>query len=373
MMEQKPGRWAAALAVAIAMVLPGAPARAAGHEETQALLDQYRAQAGPGAAVHAGDAADSWTLSSGTAETLEQRPITEDDRFRIASQTKTFTAAVVLQLVDEGLVELDAPIDRYLPGVVEGDAYDGGAISVRQILQNTSGLPRDTLDPVAEPDGTYTDAELVRAALTQEPQFPPGTDWGYSNVNYFVAGMLVAEVTGRTIGEAITERIVEPLGLTGTAFPEPGDRSLGEPYLPGYIGVRVGPILFWHEATFDHELSLWSGAAAMSSTMSDAAEFYRALAAGEVVSRESLEQMQTTVPTEQPEVGYGLGLMSWELSCGGEAWGHVGDFTTGHTSATLATEDGRFASMVTNMYEFQTPDPSRGAVLDAALCESATA
>jgi D-alanyl-D-alanine carboxypeptidase len=356
-----------------AVTLAAAPAQATDHTETQTLLEQYRAQTGLGAAVYAGDATEAWALSSGTAQPMRNRPITEDDHFRIASQTKTFTATVVMQLVDEGAAQLDAPIGRYLPGVVESDSVDGDAITVRQILQHTSGLPRDPVNPVSEPDGTYTEAELVRSALTQEPQFAPGTGWGYSNVNYLVAGMLVETLTGQTISAAITERIIEPLSLTETTFPEPGDRSLAEPYLPGYLGVRIGGVLFWSEATFARELSWWSGAGAMSSTMSDIAEFYQALLAGDVVSEESLEAMQTTVPSTIPEQEFGLGLIRWELSCGGEAWGHAGDLPTGHTSATLATEDGRSASIVTNLYVDRATSPSRGEVLDAALCEGASA
>ncbi|MDN3242541.1 serine hydrolase domain-containing protein [Glycomyces tritici] len=365
-------QWLPVIAFAVAAVLPAAPAQAADHAATQALLNQYQAQAGPGAGLHAGEGTESWTLTSGSATIFANRPITAGDHFRIASQTKTFTAAVVLQLVDEGLVELDAPIERYLPGVLTGD-YDGNAISVRQILQHTSGIARDALNAAPEPDGSYTLTELVRAGLAQPPQFAPGSGWGYSNINYHLAGMLIEELTGVSAAEAITQRIIEPLGLTGTSFPVPDDGTLPSPYLPGYTGGRLGPFFYWYDVTFIEDMSFNATAGAMTSTMEDLVAFYGALAAGSVVSAGSLAEMRTAVPSTVYGADYGLGLMSWDLSCGGEAWGHAGNLTTGASSITMVTDDGRFASLVTNAFLKDPPAPTRVAVLDAALCEGEAA
>jgi D-alanyl-D-alanine carboxypeptidase len=366
--------WLPAIALAaVAGTLPAAPAQADDHAETQALLDQYQAYTGPGAAVHAGDETGAWTLDSGSASPFEQLPITEDHHFRAASQSKTFTAAVVLQLVDEGLVDLDAPIEQYLPGVVDDADHDGGAVSVRQLLQHTSGIARDPLNAVPEADGTYTLAELVRAGLAQPPQFAPGTGWGYSNVNYHLAGMLIESLTGRTVDEAVTERIIEPLDLTDTVFPVPGDRTLADPYLTGYQITHVGPFTFWIDRTFGMEISYYGAAGAVSSTMADLAAFYGALAAGDVVSPESLAEMRGTVAAPALGMDYGLGLIRLDLSCGGEAWGHAGNLHTGHASVTMTTDDGRFASVVTNTWPQSETAPTRYDVIDAALCEGATA
>lgn len=371
-MKRKLTRWLLATALAVTAVAAAAPAQAVDRTETQRLLDQYLAHAGPGAAVHAGDTTDTWTLTSGSASATADRLITPTDHFRTASQTKTFTAAVVLQLVDEGSVELDAPIERYLPGVVAGEHYDGEAISVRQLLQHTSGIARDAAGARAEPDGTYTLAELVRAGLAQPPLFAPGTGWGYSNVNYLLAGMLIESLTGQTVADAVTDRVIEPLGLTGTSFPAPGDRTLAAPYLPGYGGGRLGPFFFWYETTFNFEPSQLSSAGSMTSTLADLAAFQLALAEGGVVSDEVLAEMRTTVPTGL-DGDYGLGLIRLELSCGGEAWGHSGDITTGHSSVTMVTDDGRFASLVTNTVVAADSAPTRYDVVDAALCEGASA
>ncbi|GAA1689136.1 serine hydrolase domain-containing protein [Glycomyces endophyticus] len=370
-MTGKYTRWLAAVALAIAVVLPAAPAQAQDHAATQALLDEYqRESGGPGAGLYAGDAAGSWTLSSGTAKVFTNRAFTADDHFRIASQTKTFTAAVVLQLVDEGLVDLDAPIEQYLPGVVGGAHYDGDDISVRQILQHTSGIARDPLNASAGADGVYSPAELVAAGTAQPPQFAPGAGWGYSNVNYSLAAMLIEERTGQTAAAAITDRLIEPLGLTETSYPAPGDRSMPSPFLPGYSGGRIGPVFYWFDTTANMEMSYAGAAGALTSTMPDVVAFQQALAAGEVLSPESLEEMRTTVDSTVYDADFGLGLMRFDLSCGGEAWGHAGNLTTGHSSITLVTDDGRFASLVTNAFIAEST-PTRVDVLDAALCEGA--
>jgi D-alanyl-D-alanine carboxypeptidase len=372
--KRKLTRWLLATALAVAAATTSAaPAQAVDHSETQTLLTQYQGHAGPGAAVYAGDDTGNWTLTSGSASTTTNRPITATDHFRAGSQTKTFTAAVVLQLVDEGLVELDAPIEQYLPGVVTGD-YDGQAISVRQILQHTSGIARDATGAKAQSNGTYTLAELVRAGLAQPPRFAPGTSWGYSNVNYYLAGMLIESLTGQTVADAITARIIEPLNLTGTSFPQPGDRTLAAPYVPGYYGGRLGPFFYWYEKTFSIELSMYSTAGALTSTLTDLAAFYQALADGEVMSDESLAEMRATITAPVGTgIDYGLGIIRMDLSCGGEAWGHVGDVATGHTTQTMVTDDGRFASLVTNVFVGNNTAPTRDDVIDAALCDGESA
>ena len=341
------------------MLISVAPAKA--DDAVQTVLNQYLAQAGPGAAVHTARG----TFSAGTAKIHEQRAITAADHFRIGSQTKTFTAVVILQLVDEGRVELDAPISRYLPGVVTGN-YNGDVITVRQLLQHTSGMVNYVRDARANPDGTYSLAELVRSAMDEPAQASPGTAQLYSNVAFLVLGMLIERLTGKQAGDAITERIISPLGLTHTKFPAPGNRALPAPFLPGYLGGRLGPIFFWTEATTAIELSFWSTAGSMSSTLDDLQRFYRALLGGQVVSPAALAEMKRTWGTSD---AYGLALVKLPLTCGGVAWGHNGALPTGHHSFTLVTDDGRYASVVTNTNRMDSK-PSSFDVADKALCTS---
>ncbi|ASR37227.1 serine hydrolase [Prauserella marina] len=367
-------RWLVGIAGGVALTMtastmPTAIAAMSAEErpETQAQLDRYQSIAGPGAAVYAGNSETAWTLSAGSASTRERRPITSTDHFPIASQTKTFTAAVVLQLADEDLIALDTPIERYLPGVVTGN-YDGTVITVRQLLQHTSGMVENVSDAKPRPDGGYELAELVRSAMDEPAQAAPGEDVKYSNVAYLVLGMLIEEKTGKTVGEAITERIIEPLGLDGTSFPAHGERALAEPFVPGYLGGRLPPFFFWRDNTTAVELSMWSTAGALRSTLHDSATFFRALLDGEVISAGALAEMRTFIPAGQG--GAGLGIDEIPLSCGGTALTKNGNLNTGHTSMTAVTDDGRFASVVTNTLA-NTPQQGTQllAVLDSALCE----
>ncbi|SFB49748.1 D-alanyl-D-alanine carboxypeptidase [Amycolatopsis marina] len=360
--------FAGGLSLALTATIAPTAAAETEHVATQEALNQYRAVGGPGAAVHAGDADSAWTLTAGTAKIGENRPITSSDHFRHGSQTKTFTAAAVLQFVDEGLVELDKPIEEYLPGVVSGN-YDGNVITVRQLLQHTSGLVRDPRDAQPAADGTYELAELVRSAMDEPAQAAPGGAPKYSNVGYLVLGMLIEELTGQQVGDAITARIVEPLGLEGTSFPERGQRALSAPFVSGYEILRLPPFVFWTERTTAFELSIMSSAGAMQSTLADSASFFRALLDGRVVSERALAEMRNTVPYTA-DYGMGLGINDRPLSCGGTAWLKHGALTTGHASVTAVTDDGRFASLVTNSFAIGEAAVTRAdAVLDAALCE----
>ncbi|MEU6500461.1 serine hydrolase domain-containing protein [Streptomyces californicus] len=346
----------------------------ADHAATLKALKTFQASAGPGAAVHAGGPGGSWTLSAGTGTINTDRPIRSDEHFRIGSQTKTFTAAVVLQLVDEGKVSLDAPIADFLPGVVSGNGYDGTRITVRHLLQHTGGLapfaPQVVIDqPPSNPDGTYDLAVLVRKGLSHAPVSAPGAGFAYSNTNYLVLGMLIEKVTGRPVHENVTRRVIEPLGLGRTVFPAPGDRALPAPAVNGYHGLRVGGFFFWRPA-LSYDPSLFSSAGAMVSTLEDLTAFYRALIAGKVVSAAGLAEMRK-LREVGPGVAFGLGIGRKELSCGVMAWGHDGG-VPGYMSQTLVTEDGRHASVVTNaLFQVGMPAEQLHALLDTALCEDA--
>ncbi|MGI5447668.1 serine hydrolase domain-containing protein [Streptomyces sp. CA-243310] len=360
---------AAAAAVVMLTTTTAHATPADDHPATREALKTFQAAAGPGAAVHAGDSAGSWTLSAGTGTINTTKPIQSDEHFRIGSQTKTFTAATVLQLVDEGKVSLDTSIDTYLPGIVTGNGYDGTRITVRHLLQHTGGIA--AYDPLAsialvEPDGTYKPATLVKEGLKRAPVSAPGAGFTYSNTNYLILGMLIEKVTGTQVHEAVTRRIIEPLGLTGTVFPAPGDRTLPAPAVGGYHGARIGPFYFW-SPVLSYDPSLFSAAGAVVSTLEDLGTFYGALTAGRVVSPAALAEREKV--RDLNGAGYGLGITKVALSCGGEAWGHNGA-VPGYLTETMVTKDGRHAAVMTNAYLATNP-PLRQltTLLDAALCE----
>ncbi|MFJ6251305.1 MULTISPECIES: serine hydrolase domain-containing protein [unclassified Streptomyces] len=309
------------LGVAAALAaLPSAAhaAPAADHTASAAALRTFDLAGAPGAGLHAGDGSTSWSLSSGTATLNAQDTPGPDERFRIGSQSKTFTAATVLTLVDEGRLELDDPIENRLPGVVSVNGYDGTRITVRHLLRHFSGIPRaNTVNaPAQQPGGGHSLASLVQYGLDgAPPAAEPGARFLYSNTAYEILGMLIERLTGQRVEEAVTRRVVQPLGLTNTSFPALGDRTLPGPRINGYAGVRfIGTVFIGTEVTGTHEPSRFYASGAMISTLRDVAAFYRALVGGRVVSAESTAEMKRGVPT-QPGSPSSAGLGLVESSC----------------------------------------------------------
>ncbi|GIG64339.1 serine hydrolase domain-containing protein [Phytomonospora endophytica] len=289
-----------------------------------------------------------WTATSGVADVRTERPVPANGHFRIASNTKTFVATVVLQLVAEGRLGLDDTVERHLPGVVAGNGNDGSAITVRDLLQHTSGLYDYSVDVpgsgIEEGDDGfrrhrfdhYEPAELVAMAVAHPPHFPPGTDFRYSNTGYVLAGMIIERTTGRSWAEEVDRRIVEPLRLRHTTVPG-DDPFMPAPYARAYqqwdLGTPPTDTSFYNPTRSD-------AAGAMVSTTADLGRFFRALFAGELLPPGQLEEMKTTVEADGGiAAGYGLGVYENRLTCGGTYWDHGGN-TIGVISRGGVTEDG---------------------------------
>lgn len=348
----------AGLAV-LALTAPVAATAPAGAAERCALAGTARAVQAltrdhgiVGAAIDVrGPGCGRWTAASGVADLRSGRLMPVDERIRIGSTTKTFTATVVLQLVGEGRVELDAPIERYLPGVVHGNGYDGRRITVRQLLQHTSGLPDhvDALDwdhPETFRWRTFTPLELVRLALTQPP---PPAEWAYSTTNAVLAGMLVERVTGRSVETEVTRRIIAPLGLRDTYWPgrETGIRG---PHPRGYWMAPDGGADKVDVTRFT--MSFGGAGGALVSTLDDEQRFFAALFHGRLLRPAQLTEMMRTVPADPDRTWEGaqagLGVFASPLpECGGVFWGHGGT-TPGFKSFGGTTADGRQAQLVIN-------------------------
>lgn len=355
---------------------PGSPEP--GAAVIQRHLDRLVTRTGlPGAlAVVRGHDGKVRTYRAGVGNLETKAPIPRRPVVRIASNTKTFTATVVLQLVAEGRVDLDARVERYLPGLVRGHGNDGRRITVRQLLRQQSGLP-DYDSLVIEAGGslrkvahTYFEPhELVDAALAERRHFAPGTRWEYSNTNYVLLGLLAQRVTGRPIGELVTRRIIDRIGLQDTYWPAAGDQGIRGVHPRGYLADEPGGE--WHDLT-RLDPSLGWAAGQLIGTPQDLGRFMARLTDGTLLPPAQLAEMRKTVraPGFDAEPGwrYGLGLASHELSCGGLAWGHGGDIQ-GFETRNLVTPDGRWAVVVVNALptgKAMVADVS-GAV-DAALC-----
>ncbi|MFH9353850.1 serine hydrolase domain-containing protein [Kitasatospora sp. NPDC017646] len=311
------------------------------------------------------------TYTAGVGDLATGAKVPVDGQIRAGSNTKTFTAVVVLQLVAEGKVGLDSPVETYLPGLLRGDGIDGRHITVRQLLQHTSGLP-EYMDAPALSDFTtiqyryFEPRDLLDGALAQKARFPAGTSWEYSNTNYIVAGLLIQKVTGRPVGEEITKRVIDRIGLRHTYFPTPGDTGIHEAHPQGYY--RSSPDAPPIDYTGMDSSMAWA-AGAIVSTNTDLNAFFTALLGGRLLPAAQLAEMRTTVPAELlgPGVRYGLGLQSKPLSCGGLLWGHGGT-SPGYRSRDGVTDDGRAATITVTTIPGGVGAQHMADALDAALC-----
>ncbi|ONI83592.1 serine hydrolase [Saccharothrix sp. ALI-22-I] len=331
-------------------------------EVVQRALDEMARTGAQGVQVRITDGRRQFTARSGTALVDSPRPVPTDGRFRVGSITKTFVSTVVLQLVGEGKVELDASVQRYLPGLLP----DGDKITVRNLLQHTSGLYNYTDALPLGPEGfetirhkTWTPAELVALSTAKPLDFPPGTDWRYSNTNYVVAGMLIEKVTGRPYAVALTQRILRPLGLTSTSVP--GTRTgIPGPHAHGYyrVGGQVVDVT-------ELNPSVAYAAGELISTTADLDRFVDALLDGRLLRPAQQAELTAVLPYSD---GYGLGISRADLSCGVTVWGHDGGIP-GYISMMSSTEDTktRLTASITT-----APDPGElggvGALLEEVFC-----
>ena len=330
------------VAAAIALGVAGGTASAApskGEAESLKSRAQGLVDAGYPAALAA--VTDSKGESAGVAvgkgnlETGQVPPM--DGEVRIGSNTKTFVAVVVMQMVQEGKVGLDEPIETYLPGLIKGEGVDGSKITVRQLLQHTSGLPDfeetlfGTTDVFQYRYHYVTPRDVLDSALSKPAQFEPGTQWKYTNTNYIVLGMLVERVSQRPVGEQIDERIVKKLGLSHTYFPAPGEEKIRGTHPQGYHLSAEGKL----EDITEMDPAWGWAAGAMVSTPGELNTFFQAVFDGRLLTQASIDEMKNGAVDASSYLGpgtvYGLGLIGRSLSCGGTAWGHGGDIAGYHT------------------------------------------
>jgi D-alanyl-D-alanine carboxypeptidase len=307
----------------------------------QRALDDVVAAGAPGAVVLVHDRDGTRTLASGTSDLGRSTPMAAAMATRIGGLTKSFTATVALQLVGEGRIGLDDPIERWLPGAVPG----GAAISVRQLLNHTSGIADYASDP--EVLAPYVEGDLTRefdlrhgleVAIADGPQSAPGVQLGYSNTNTLLLSMIIEGVTGQPIGREIAQRVIVPLDLRHTWY---ATASSEPPPVHGYLlidGELVDVTAF--------SPTLLGPAGAIVSNAEDVARFYGALLGGELLGRPELAAMKTIDPVATGGAadagivggGWGLGLLRETFPCG-EAWGHDGE-NPGYMTAAWSSEDG---------------------------------
>lgn len=353
--------------------------------ELKAAIDKVHDAGMPGVIAEVRDGEHVWSSAAGVADVSTGRPVTPDMLHRVGSITKTFTAAAVLQQVENGQIGLDTPIGHYLPRLVPGER--GATVTVRMLLNHTSGLAEylpyaypslkafpllAKTSPESLDDNRYTrfhPAELIEMGVTAPAVGTPGATPGiYSNTNYLLLCQLLEHVTGATAEKCITQNVIERAGLRDTELPS---------------GPHIdGPHSQMYEAWFGmidpprdysvYDMSWVGPAASLISTVTDLNRFYGLLLAGEIISASSLAQMQCTVPVisfEGKKIDYGLGLHKMEIPGHGVFWGHDGT-VWGAGAISMTKADGkRQMSVMVNLMRWNKLDflgkPQRHPIDDA--------
>ncbi|QIG81576.1 serine hydrolase domain-containing protein [Stakelama tenebrarum] len=305
------------------------------------LADAWPTDGPGGAAIVTEHGATTYAGARGLADLATGRPIRPDTLFRLGSITKQFSAALMMQLVDEGNVSLDDPLTKFLPDY----PGPGGAATVRQLLNHTSGIKSYTGIP-----GWMVEANTNRAFTTQQMiaefadlplDFEPGTDQRYNNSGYVLVGAVIEAVTGKPWHVALRERILDPLSITdiryGVSETEFANRAL--PYTTGNDGFVPAQKI---------HMSVPHAAGALVGSVGALAKWSHALHHGKVISAQSYALM--TSPTELPDgrsIPYGFGLQLNDVR-GRKAISHGGGIFGGSTYALYLPETGIFTAAFTN-------------------------
>ncbi|MFV8182113.1 beta-lactamase family protein [Streptomyces spinosirectus] len=269
-------------------------------------IDDVRRQAGiPGAVVGLWlPGKGCYVRASGVADTVTQQPMTTDSFVRIGSETKTFTATALLQLVDQHRVRLDDPISRYISGVP-----NGRRITLRHLLEMRSGLFPYTSDPdfvqalLSDPQRSYTPRELLAYGFKHANTFAPGAQFEYSNTNFVLLGLVIEKVTGHRFGDVIDAQVLRPSGLRHTLLPR--GAQFPQPHPHGYTNQTLDGSVA--DATNWNPSWAWA-AGAMISNLHDLRRWAEIVATGKLLSPRTQAQRLQTLPTGFPGTDYGLGI-----------------------------------------------------------------
>ncbi len=290
----------------------------------QALLDSVVAQKSPGAVMYISTPQGKWIGASGVSDLQSKLPMKTTDGFSVASMSKTFVSVVVLKLAEEKKLNLDRAIASYLPPEISPHIANSSKITVRQLLNHTSGVA-EYLETEAFKKATafksrqepWTATEAIKYIYDAQPEAPPGTKFAYTDTNYILLELIVEKTTGGTLAQAIRSRILKPLGLkyTFTELREPiignvatgyGDRNK-DGKLDSYANVNDGNGL---------------GDGGLVSNAEDLAKFAKALFAKKtLLSPQMMKQLLTF--TDNEGYGYGLGVERFPTPFG-ESFGHTG-------------------------------------------------
>jgi len=284
----------------------------------------------PGAMVLLRTPQGNFNAGVGTTELGVQIPPAANTHFRIASNTKTMTGALIVLLAQDGKLKLSDPVSTYIP-----DVPDGENITVAQLLKMRSGIYGYTADPAlaaamdANPGKAWTPQEVLAIAFRHPPQFAPDASYEYSNTNYALLGVIAEKVGGRPLAQQFADRLFGPVGLTQTSLPAADDTSIPAPYSHGYMyggsfyaladdpypadmqaAAQAGTL---QPVDYTNQNSSYATAAGGAiSTADDLAAWMKALVSGKVFNADYHQQWLTSLQPEDPaapdgqKYGYGI-------------------------------------------------------------------
>jgi len=267
-----------------------------------------------------------FTKGFGYSNLATRSPMALDDHFRIGSNTKTFVATVLLQLVDEKKLSLNDRISKFNLGLaVPNEAQ----ITLRQLAEMRSGIINAYSVPGVQqkPNAWWsrqTPRQWVELAAKQPPLFPPGAKYNYSNTNWFLLGLIIEKVSHDSIQNEIHKRILAPMALSQTSFPTT-DWSMPAPYARGYSLNDKGQ---WIDESAVLAPSVSWAAGAMISDMADMRRWVKAYVTGTTNSAASQRARLTCLPTGVGKLAFGLGI-----GCSAGWYGYTGGITGYNTAA----------------------------------------
>jgi len=304
----------------------------------------------PGALIEISTPQWTWNHAAGNASLSPVIPATPEMRFIIASVTKTFTSVAIQQLAEDGKLSLDDPIDRWLPAVVAEKIPDSGTITIRQLLDHTSGIADYDEDAIVEkeyvnPDTPIPYQEGMWQSLDAGPLYPPGANYTYSNVNYILLTLIIDEAAGIPYEDYVTRNILVPAGMNDTFIHR--INHIPGPHMRALESGEDGAVLDFS----DLYLQFDRGAGDIVSTTADLNRFHHALRSGELISPASLASMENTSSQSQ-KTGEVPGLGEVTTGCG------YGYFTTQNASEglTLYGHTGGYYGSYTAWYYWAEKD-----------------
>src|SRR5262245_46120104 len=307
----------------------------------------------PGAMVILSTPQGAFTVSYGTTTLGATIPPRGDTHFRIASNTKTMTAAVIVQLAQEGRLDLNDPVSNYVSGVPGAHQITiADLLNMRSGLYNYTDAPEISASLDAEPTKVWTPEEVLAIGFKHPPYFPPGTAFHYDNTNYALLGLIAEEREhGKPLARILQDRLPGPLGMNDTALPDSTSNTLPDPYSHGYMygsssfalvdqdyppdiqaAARAGT-LKPNDYT-NQNPSYASAAGGVISTANDLVTWMQALVGGRVFNADYqqrwLDSLQPEDPSKPQGQQYGYGIT--QLRFGSNALYFHGGETPGYNS-----------------------------------------